>query len=695
MSEERQLLTRLMTSLATRNSVGTLANLRQVLDQTNFANDEEKRLATDLVGFAHLACFNLSPLSGRFAAQLFAKSNNFTQLANLQRLSRLYGQAETILAIKQFQNDGTTADWHLDEQDVSFRAKSSQRLRDENSELTNSLFRQFCRDHDTVILKTLQRGISDIRRCSWVYLVLDPDGIVKIYKEVLDYNRGPLGAAFDREDQLYELLADNKHLPRMYGAVQVADRLFLRLAVHFGQTLADYVTFGQRLADNDAKTLICSVAKTIESLHEQGVAYLDVKPENFLVDIDRVRLLDLGISRKVVSNNEVDIYVADPRFGTPEGGTRLKASKKSDVFQLGILYQLLLTGKHPFELLPLEWDDDIRREGGLLRFLWPTVVLAKGSTETGSGLVAEMLTADPSKRPTCEQVIHQLEQGKFFLVRKPWQSSRTKERNTVLFPARMGIPHKGHIDYIRRLLALGYHVLISVSRSQVITQRDPIPKWLVGKMVTQSLVDLGFKPNVDFTLVYAPFHKTKSELEYHFAMMPQISDVVAVASGNPQSQTILPGWPIFDQKSLFGTEEMIWENRSWGETIRRAVRQNDYATFREFAASGVEKILPFAAIRKIYGKPHIEFAQQVDVVLVENGREIVRGRVFRYQSPEQSLCHHVQNLAGREMKIVAPLSRNSWVQIDGQLQKLVYLSTSFDQQNEHESIFFTIEREKT
>jgi hypothetical protein len=245
----------------------------------------------------------------------------------------------------------------------------------------------------------------------------------------------------------------------------------------------------------------------------------------------------------------------------------------------------------------------------------------------------------------------------------------------------MGVPHRGHIDYISRVLELGFHVRISLQRSYTITRRDPYPKWLVMKMVAQSLFDRGFGPD-HFDFLFTPFYRTHPELQLHFAMMPGRDDVVAIASGNPEVHALFPALPIIDQRVVFGVAGESYQTRSWGAQIRAAIRQGDQETFEALAASGVERILSFGELRRSYAETPVELVRRVIVVLRDGrGRELVRGRVRRYLSAEESLVW-LLNQSSRESEssvapahLVDPYAREARVRVDGCPGSLRYVGS--------------------
>lgn len=638
------------------NPSGSLSDLRKIAGNVDYG---QNKIFKDLAGYAHLASFNLFRGAQDYAAKFFLESENSTLYSQVEKLIDFYSQVSPTIKRNPF---------------------------------VDEIFKSYCQKNSMTIIRTLQVGIDQVRSCSWVYLVRDTDGIVKIFKEINSYTTGPLVNKLPTEDSLFALLPENNFLPKYFGTIEIDGIKFMKQSVCFGPTL----NLNNVLSPIESKKIIFDIASTINFLHDHGIAYLDVKPENFIYQSGKITLLDLGISQITTESNPTDIYLADTRFATPEGITNLKASPLSDIFQLGIFYHWLLTGKHPFEIVPFEIKNpDLDRESSLLRYAWPTAVfeysdLYSSSSNSYNELIKNMLDRKPENRPTAKDLLLELSDHKSFVVSNKWQKSNSQEKNIVLFPARMGIPHIGHIEYISRIINLGFHVLISIQRSYTLTDRDPIQKFLVMKMVAQSLINLGFTPDKDFSFVLTPYPFNQAEMQYHFLNLPQADNLVGVASGNPGIRQIFPTMPILDQNSIFGTEGQEWQVRSWGEIIRNSVKKGDYSTFKQYVASGVENILSFDEIKKNYTQPQIEFAKTVEVVGIQNNNEIVRGKVFRYQTPEQSLYRHLKTFCNFQVKIEDLYQRDSIIKLDGKTTTVVYVKTNYDCNLQHESIFFEL-----
>ena len=112
--------------------------------------------------------------------------------------------------------------------------------------------------------------------------------------------------------------------------------------------------------------LFAQVLDAVAYAHRNLVVHRDLKPSNLLVDGNgQVKLLDFGVAKQLLDANltAFDDRVLTLRFASPEQLRDAPITTATDIWQLGIVLQLLLTGSHPFGL---ETDASLARQVQLL-----------------------------------------------------------------------------------------------------------------------------------------------------------------------------------------------------------------------------------------------------------------------------------------------------------------------------------------
>jgi len=94
--------------------------------------------------------------------------------------------------------------------------------------------------------------------------------------------------------------------------------------------------------------LIEQVLAALNVLHdrEEPIVHSDLSPENLIVSGDQVFLIDMGCAQRLNSTSPTaSRWVGKPSYLSPEQARGEDWSIQSDIFQAGIVFYELLTGK--------------------------------------------------------------------------------------------------------------------------------------------------------------------------------------------------------------------------------------------------------------------------------------------------------------------------------------------------------------
>ncbi|XP_037932430.1 death-associated protein kinase related-like, partial [Teleopsis dalmanni] len=126
--------------------------------------------------------------------------------------------------------------------------------------------------------------------------------------------------------------------------------LLLELAT--GGELQTFLDNEECLSEAQARICMREVLKALQFLHKRSIAHLDLKPQNILLTGERIedglKLCDFGISRVVAEGTNVREIVGTPDYVAPEVLQYEPLSLLTDIWSVGVLAYVLLSGFSPF-----------------------------------------------------------------------------------------------------------------------------------------------------------------------------------------------------------------------------------------------------------------------------------------------------------------------------------------------------------
>lgn len=157
--------------------------------------------------------------------------------------------------------------------------------------------------------------------------------------------------SFPKPVETYETLCGLRceNLPEVYESVMLEDGQIVLEEFIRGMTVAQALE-ATKYKYKDAKSILLRLCNALAVLHDRKIIHRDVKPENVLVgDEGRVVLIDLNISRKENRQKRDTVVMGTVGYASPEQLGIAQSDARTDIYAVGVLLNVMLTGKHPSE----------------------------------------------------------------------------------------------------------------------------------------------------------------------------------------------------------------------------------------------------------------------------------------------------------------------------------------------------------
>jgi len=191
---------------------------------------------------------------------------------------------------------------------------------------------------------------------------------LKVIKPGMDSKR--VIARFEAERQALALL-DHPNIAHVYNAGTTENgRPYFVMEYVKGLSITEHCD-RHKLTIEDRLNLFRQVCNAVHHAHQKGIIHRDIKPSNILVSLQAdqalPKIIDFGVAKALAQPLTERTLVTEQGqlFGTPEYMSPEQADManedidtRSDIYSLGVLLYVLLTGVLPF-------DSTTFREGGI------------------------------------------------------------------------------------------------------------------------------------------------------------------------------------------------------------------------------------------------------------------------------------------------------------------------------------------
>ncbi|WIA37000.1 hypothetical protein OEZ86_008237 [Tetradesmus obliquus] len=160
--------------------------------------------------------------------------------------------------------------------------------------------------------------------------------------------------------------------------------------------LAPKVKMWQGMEEQMAKFYVASIVLALEYLHDSGIVYRDLKPENVLIDNQGfAKLGDFGFAKQIDATGRTYTFCGTPGYVAPENVLGRGYNHSVDWWTLGVLMYVLLTARQPFSSPKTHDPMEVMRR--IVDDRWP-VKYPPYMSPAAKDLIMRLLERKPAKR---------------------------------------------------------------------------------------------------------------------------------------------------------------------------------------------------------------------------------------------------------------------------------------------------------
>eukprot|EP00118_Oscarella_pearsei_P025943 m.309085 g.309085 ORF g.309085 m.309085 type:complete len:347 (+) comp45466_c0_seq1:648-1688(+) len=153
-----------------------------------------------------------------------------------------------------------------------------------------------------------------------------------------------------REMDVMNKLTKGPHLMGLHDAFETPNEVVLVLDHISGGELFDHLAAMDCLTEGETVEFTKQVLKALKIMHENQIVHLDLKPENLMLRDERKKeliLIDFGLAREL-THKELKLMLGTAEFVAPEIVSYDPISTATDMWSLGVLVYIMLSGCSPF-----------------------------------------------------------------------------------------------------------------------------------------------------------------------------------------------------------------------------------------------------------------------------------------------------------------------------------------------------------
>ncbi|KAJ8919920.1 hypothetical protein NQ315_006449 [Exocentrus adspersus] len=193
----------------------------------------------------------------------------------------------------------------------------------------------------------------------------------------------------------------HERIASLLAAYRTSDTATFVLEKLQGADVLSYLASKHEYTEQTVATIVTQILDGIQYLHWRGLCHLDLQPDNIVMGAVRsvqVKIVDLGAAHRVTKLGTKVPIVGHPDYTSPEVLAEEPAFPQSDIWTVGVLTYIMLSGTVPFR-----GQDENESRQNILFVRYRFEHLFQEVTQEATRFLMLLFKRHPNKRPSPEE----------------------------------------------------------------------------------------------------------------------------------------------------------------------------------------------------------------------------------------------------------------------------------------------------